>query len=120
MAAESKIEWTETTWNSLTGCTKISAGCQHCYAERMAKRLQAMGVERYRNAFQLTELSPPPSLTGQWLNQSWRYRSITRSCGAEAPGFIRGEEAPRIVFLTERERITEGTRIGVRQGFGVR
>ncbi len=54
MAAESKIEWTEMTWNPVTGCTKVSAGCQHCYAERMAKRLQAMGVERYRNAFQLT------------------------------------------------------------------
>jgi protein gp37 len=54
MAAESKIEWTEMTWNPVTGCTKVSAGCQHCYAERMAKRLQAMGVERYRNAFRLT------------------------------------------------------------------
>jgi protein gp37 len=54
MAAESKIEWTEMTWNPVTGCTKVSAGCQHCYAERMAKRLQAMGVERYRNAFQVT------------------------------------------------------------------
>ncbi len=54
MATESKIEWTQMTWNPVTGCTKISAGCQHCYAERMAKRLQAMGVERYRNAFKVT------------------------------------------------------------------
>ncbi len=51
MATVSKIEWTQMTWNPVTGCTKISAGCKHCYAERMAKRLQAMGVERYRNAF---------------------------------------------------------------------
>ena len=50
----SKIEWTETTWNPVTGCTKISAGCQHCYAERMAKRLQAMGKPSYRNGFQVT------------------------------------------------------------------
>lgn len=50
----SKIEWTESTWNPLTGCTKVSPGCKHCYAERMAKRLQAMGVEKYRNAFELT------------------------------------------------------------------
>jgi len=54
MATNSKIEWTEMTWNPVTGCTKISAGCKHCYAERMAKRLQAMGVERYRNGFKLT------------------------------------------------------------------
>ncbi len=41
--SRSGIEWTESTWNPLTGCTKISPGCKHCYAERMAKRLQAMG-----------------------------------------------------------------------------
>lgn len=50
----SKIEWTESTWNPLTGCTKISPGCKHCYAERMAKRLQAMGLEKYVNGFKLT------------------------------------------------------------------
>jgi protein gp37 len=52
--ATSKIEWTESTWNPLTGCTKVSPGCKNCYAERMAKRLQAMGVEKYRNGFKLT------------------------------------------------------------------
>lgn len=52
--ANSKIEWTESTWNPLTGCTKISRGCQHCYAERMSRRLQAMGQEKYHNGFQLT------------------------------------------------------------------
>ncbi len=52
--ATSKIEWTESTWNPLTGCTKISPGCKNCYAERMAKRLQAMGIEKYRNGFTLT------------------------------------------------------------------
>ena len=50
----SKIEWTESTWNPVSGCTKISAGCLNCYAERMAKRLQAMGQERYKNGFKLT------------------------------------------------------------------
>jgi protein gp37 len=44
MSANSTIEWTELTWNPLTGCTKISPGCQHCYAERMAKRFQATGT----------------------------------------------------------------------------
>jgi len=54
MAQASSIEWTEATWNPVTGCTKISPGCAHCYAERMAKRLKAMGQVRYRNAFKLT------------------------------------------------------------------
>ncbi len=52
--AQSEIEWTEVTWNPLTGCNKISPGCKHCYAERMAKRLQAMGQKNYRNGFKLT------------------------------------------------------------------
>ena len=51
MATRSGIEWTETTWNPVTGCSKISPGCAHCYAERMAKRLQAMGVGKYRRGF---------------------------------------------------------------------
>jgi protein gp37 len=50
----SKIEWTETTWNPTTGCSKISLGCSNCYAERMAKRLQLMGVAKYKNGFELT------------------------------------------------------------------
>lgn len=54
MAQASTIEWTESTWNPVTGCTKISPGCKFCYAERMAKRLKAMGKDRYRNEFQLT------------------------------------------------------------------
>lgn len=52
--SSSKIEWTESTWNPLTGCNKISPGCKNCYAERMAMRLQAMGLEKYRNGFRLT------------------------------------------------------------------
>jgi len=47
----SKIEWTEATWNPMTGCTKVSAGCKNCYAETMAKRLQAMGTRGYENGF---------------------------------------------------------------------
>ena len=54
MAHGSSIEWTESTWNPVTGCTKISPGCKHCYAERMAERLQAMGQSNYRNGFELT------------------------------------------------------------------
>lgn len=54
MAQSSSIEWTEATWNPVTGCTKVSPGCRFCYADRMAKRLQAMGQPRYRNGFKLT------------------------------------------------------------------
>lgn len=53
MAAGSAIEWTEATWNPVTGCTKLSPGCKNCYAERMAKRLQAMGQPNYREGFRL-------------------------------------------------------------------
>jgi len=52
--AQSNIEWTELTWNPVTGCNKISPGCKHCYAEVMARRLQAMGQSNYRNGFELT------------------------------------------------------------------
>ena len=54
MANNSSIEWTESTWNPLTGCTKISSGCKHCYAERMAFRLQAMGQPHYAKGFKLS------------------------------------------------------------------
>src|SRR3982751_945593 len=54
MGTKSKIEWTESTWNPVTGCTKVSPGCKNCYAERMAKRLYAMQQPRYRNGFKLT------------------------------------------------------------------
>jgi protein gp37 len=54
MAQTSTIEWTEATWNPVTGCSKISPGCKNCYAERMANRLQAMGVPAYRNGFRVT------------------------------------------------------------------
>ena len=47
----SKIEWTESTWNPVTGCTKVSAGCKHCYAETLSRRLKAMGVKGYENGF---------------------------------------------------------------------
>ena len=54
MALGSGIEWTESTWNPVTGCNKVSPGCKHCYAERMAYRLLAMGQPNYRNGFDLT------------------------------------------------------------------
>jgi protein gp37 len=67
MARVSSIEWTEVTWNPVTGCTKISAGCKLCYAERMARRLQAMGIPQYRNGFKLT-------LAPQTLEQPYHWK----------------------------------------------
>ncbi len=55
MAQASSTEWTESTWNPVTDCIKNSAGCAHCYAERMAKRLQAMEQPNYTNGFRLTQ-----------------------------------------------------------------
>lgn len=54
MSTNSPIEWTEATWNPLTGCTKISPGCKHCYAARLSNRLRAMGNRKYTNGFDLT------------------------------------------------------------------
>ena len=56
MSTKTSIEWTEHTWNPTVGCSKISPGCAHCYAETMARRLKAMGVRSYENGFKLTLL----------------------------------------------------------------
>lgn len=66
MGANSSIEWTESTWNPVTGCTKVSPGCKHCYAERIADRLQAMGQRNYRNGFKLTLQPHMLNLPLQW------------------------------------------------------
>jgi protein gp37 len=66
MATNSAIEWTESTWNPVTGCTKISPGCKHCYAERMAKRLQAMGQPNYADGFSVTPHSHALELPLTW------------------------------------------------------
>jgi protein gp37 len=66
MAQGSPIEWTDGTWNPVTGCTKISPGCAHCYAERLAHRLKAMGNPNYRNGFELTLQSQMLELPLKW------------------------------------------------------
>ena len=71
MATNSHIEWTDATWNPVTGCTKISPGCKHCYAERLAKRLKAMGQPNYRNGFNVT-------LQPQMLELPLRWKSPKR------------------------------------------
>lgn len=64
--AQSKIEWTESTWNPVTGCNKISPGCKNCYAERMSRRLKAMGQSNYKNGFKLTLQHQMLRLPLQW------------------------------------------------------
>jgi len=71
MATNSDIEWTDATWNPVTGCTKISPGCKHCYAERLAERLKAMGQANYRNGFEVT-------LQPQMLELPLRWKSPKR------------------------------------------
>jgi protein gp37 len=66
MATNSAIEWTESTWNPVTGCTKISPGCLHCYAERMAKRLHAMGQPNYANGFKVATHEHAVDLPLNW------------------------------------------------------
>ena len=66
MGSKSTIEWTEATWNPVTGCTKISPGCKNCYAERMSFRLQAMGQPNYVNGFELSIHPQTLALPAKW------------------------------------------------------
>jgi protein gp37 len=66
MPKATHIEWTNMTWNPVTGCTKVSQGCKNCYAERMAKRLKAMDSPRYQNGFQLTLHADLVDLPKRW------------------------------------------------------
>ena len=64
--AQSSIEWTELTWNPTTGCTKVSSGCKFCYAEVMAKRLKAMGLDKYKDGFKLASHEDALSVPYSW------------------------------------------------------
>jgi protein gp37 len=74
MAANSPIEWTDATWNPVTGCDKVSPGCKHCYAERMANRLKAARNPNYQNGFELTL---QPQMLARPLE--WKSRRISSS-----------------------------------------
>jgi protein gp37 len=111
------IEWTEMTWNPVTGCTKVSPGCKHCYAETMARRLQAMGSARYRDGFDLTLHDDLLELPLRWKKPRRVFvNSMSDLLHADVPiGFIRRVFAtmarcPRHQFqvLTKRaERLRE-------------
>ncbi len=68
MSQDTSIEWTESTWNPVTGCTKVSEGCRNCYAERMALRLKAMGQTNYKNGFDVTLHEKMVDLPLKWKN----------------------------------------------------
>ncbi len=67
--AQSSIEWTEMTWNPTTGCNKVSAGCKYCYAEVMTRRLQAMGIEKYKDGFKVRMHEDALSIPYTWKKQ---------------------------------------------------
>jgi len=68
MAAKSSIEWTESTWNPVTGCSKMTDGCKNCYAERMTRRLKAMGQVNYANGFRVTTHEHALCIPMNWKN----------------------------------------------------
>jgi protein gp37 len=68
MMATSTIEWTQATWNPTTGCNKISPGCKFCYAERMSKRLKAMGLPKYAHEFQVAQHEDTLDMPLRWKN----------------------------------------------------
>lgn len=70
MASKSSIEWTDYTWNPITGCTKVSPGCLNCYAERMTRRLQGMGQANYVNGFELTMHAQALEIPFRWKKPS--------------------------------------------------
>ena len=82
MSTQSKIEWTEQTWNPTVGCTKISPGCKNCYAETMSRRLKAMGVHGYENGFRLTLM---PDRLAEPHQLSWHRRDVCGEAWIEVP-----------------------------------
>ena len=77
MAHRSAIEWTEATWNPVTGCDRVSAGCDHCYAMTLAKRLKAMGSDKYQNDGDPRTSGPGFAVTThpQTLDEPFRWRN---------------------------------------------
>ncbi len=115
--AQSSIEWTEMTWNPTTGCDKISAGCKFCYAEIMSKRLQSMGVQKYKDNFEVRTHEDALRIPYSWKNSKIVFvNSMSDLFHAEIPlDFIKKvfkvmNENPQHVFqvLTKRsERLLE-------------
>jgi protein gp37 len=95
MASRSAIEWTEVTWNPVTGCDRVSAGCDHCYALALAKRLKAMGVARYQNDGDARTSGP----------------GFGVSIHPEVLGDPYGWRTPRVVFVNSMSDLSGGVMI---------
>jgi protein gp37 len=95
MGSRSSIEWTESTWNPVTGCTKVSPGCKHCYAERMALRLRAMGQPNYVNGFKLTTHEHMLELPLRWKKPQMIFveKATDGLCQFDERPFPRGRTA---------------------------
>lgn len=113
--AKSKIEWTEESWNPVTGCTKISPGCQNCYAAKMAKRLQAMGQKKYKKGFEVVyheeELKKKFPGSGKRIfvcsMSDLFHRDVPDWFISRVLGVIRNHPQHTFIILTKRpERIT--------------
>ncbi len=109
--ADSKIEWTDKTWNPITGCTKVSPGCAHCYAEMMSRRLKAMGKPKYANGFNLTIHEECLSEPISWKNPHFIFvcsmsdlfhQDIPFSFVDKVMGTIRRTPQHRYQILTKR------------------
>ena len=117
MGTNSPIEWTDATWNPVTGCTKISPGCKHCYAERLSLRLQAMGQPNYRNGFEVTLQPRMLELPLKWKSPKRIFvNSMSDLFHADVPpayihqvfGIMRRAHWHRYQVLTKRsERLLE-------------
>jgi protein gp37 len=117
MALQSSIEWTEATWNPVTGCSKISPGCKHCYATRMARRLQAIGHPHYRDGFNVTLHGDALDLPLRWKRpQAIFVNSMSDLYHPDVPlsfikkvyGVMRQAHWHRYQILTKRaERLAE-------------
>jgi protein gp37 len=120
MATLTSIEWTEATWNPVTGCTKVSQGCKHCYAERMAKRLRAMGVARYEDGFAVTLHADLVDLPKLWKKPRVIFvNSMSDLFHEKVPNsFIRSvfatmEACPQHTFQVLTKRSSRLRRLGV-------
>lgn len=121
MGSRSSIEWTEYTWNPVTGCTKVSPGCLNCYAERMARRLQAMGQPNYRDGFKVAMHEAVLRAPFGWRRPSMVFvNSMSDLFHKEVPVFfiqkafevMRGLPLHRFQILTKRaERLAELSRL---------
>jgi protein gp37 len=94
------IEWTEATWNPVTGCSKVSPGCLNCYAERMARRLQAMGQPNYRDGFAVRTHEHMLGLPAKW--------GKPRMVFVNSMGDLFHEQVP-VAFIQRVFRVMEGT-----------